>query len=285
MTVAKTYPTITNFSIASKIIGDPPFTITNPSSNSSGSFTYTSSNSSVATISGNTVTILTGGSTVITATQASTVNYIQGTITSNLIVMDIYNHEFYSYSATNSNILNYQIYDNSGSLISNTDISFGDMSIPDVLAFLDESGNNPYTIGIVDSSANKVRMDLAYCDVFTTFMNNTVKNNLITNVNSTYKEPHTIADSIFNLTVSGELIVCKTTGNVEVSSINLSANLLYLFDQSDPSNLGKEFKFSSTQYSLTEITSGIFKYGVPGYLNAYTIILPTSNITAYIYKI
>lgn len=74
-------PTITNFSIPTKIYGDTPFTITNPTSNSSGSFSYTSSNPSVATILGNTITILSYGNSIITATQSATDNYTSGTIT------------------------------------------------------------------------------------------------------------------------------------------------------------------------------------------------------------
>ena len=45
-----------------------------------GSFSYTSSNLSVATISGNTVTIVGAGSATITATQSETTNYTSGTI-------------------------------------------------------------------------------------------------------------------------------------------------------------------------------------------------------------
>lgn len=62
-------PTLSAFTIPVKIIGDAPFQLTSPSSNSTGAFTYTSSNPSVATISGSTVTILAIGTTTITATQ------------------------------------------------------------------------------------------------------------------------------------------------------------------------------------------------------------------------
>ena len=68
-------PTITNFSIPTKTYGDIPFQITQPTSNSSGSFSYTSSNLSVATISGNTITIVGAGSSTITATQVATADY------------------------------------------------------------------------------------------------------------------------------------------------------------------------------------------------------------------
>ena len=74
-------PTITNFSISTKIFGETPFQITPPSSNSSGLFSYASSNLSVATIFGNTITIVGVGDSTITATQEATNNYTSETIT------------------------------------------------------------------------------------------------------------------------------------------------------------------------------------------------------------
>ena len=73
-------PTITHFFIPTKTYGDPSFTATQPQSNSSGSFSYTSSNLSVATISDSTITIVGFGISIITATQAVTENYEEGII-------------------------------------------------------------------------------------------------------------------------------------------------------------------------------------------------------------
>ena len=78
--IAKANPILTNFIITRKTHGDARFNINDPSSNSPGAFTYTSSNSSVATISGKTITIIEAGSSTITATQDSTENYNSGTI-------------------------------------------------------------------------------------------------------------------------------------------------------------------------------------------------------------
>ncbi len=79
--VNKAIPTITNFSIPDKTYGDAPFQITRPTSNSSGTFSYSSSDTSVATISGNIITIVGAGTSTITATQAATPNYTSGTTT------------------------------------------------------------------------------------------------------------------------------------------------------------------------------------------------------------
>ncbi len=79
-------PSLSNFSIPAKVLGDAPFTITAPTSNSSGSFSYTSSNTAVATVSGNTITLVGLGTTNITATQAAAGAYGSGTISSSLVV-------------------------------------------------------------------------------------------------------------------------------------------------------------------------------------------------------
>lgn len=74
-------PVITGFSIANETIGDPAFTITAPASNSPGAFSYTSSNTSVASISGNTISIVGIGSTTITATQAASGSFLAASVT------------------------------------------------------------------------------------------------------------------------------------------------------------------------------------------------------------
>jgi len=70
---------------------DPSFNLTNPVSNSTGVFTYTSSNTIVATVNGTTVngttvTIHTAGSTIITATQDVSGMYTSKTATATLVV-------------------------------------------------------------------------------------------------------------------------------------------------------------------------------------------------------
>jgi uncharacterized protein YjbI with pentapeptide repeats len=80
-------PTLGAFTVPAKILGDASFNLTAPTSNSTGAFTYDSSNVAVATVtSGGTVTIVGVGTTTITATQAATDNYAAGTITATLVV-------------------------------------------------------------------------------------------------------------------------------------------------------------------------------------------------------
>ena len=80
-----TVPTLSWFLIQ-KTVGDADFQITAPTSNSNGVFTYSSSDTSVATINGTTVKIINAGSSIITASQAETLNYNAVTITATLQV-------------------------------------------------------------------------------------------------------------------------------------------------------------------------------------------------------
>jgi uncharacterized protein YjbI with pentapeptide repeats len=89
LVVSSIAPTISNFTVAAKNFGDAPFSLTAPTSNSGGTFTYTSSNTAVATISGTTVTIVSAGSSTITATQAVSGNYTSGTVVATLTVNQI----------------------------------------------------------------------------------------------------------------------------------------------------------------------------------------------------
>jgi hypothetical protein len=72
--------------LSSKIYENISFTIPPPTSNSTGSFSYSSSDRSVATISENVITIVGVGTSTITATQQATQNYISSKIITNFQV-------------------------------------------------------------------------------------------------------------------------------------------------------------------------------------------------------
>ncbi len=79
-------PTLGAFTIPTQILGSGTYIITDPTTNSTGAFTYTSSNTSVATVSGNTVTIVGVGTTTITATEAADANYLTTSVSTPLVV-------------------------------------------------------------------------------------------------------------------------------------------------------------------------------------------------------
>ncbi len=87
ITVSGVAPTLgpwPDFSIAYGSIGSA--TLVPPSSNSTGAWTYTSSNPAVASISGNVITFNAVGSTVITGVQAASGAYLAATATRTLTV-------------------------------------------------------------------------------------------------------------------------------------------------------------------------------------------------------
>jgi len=81
-------PLLNSFTIPTKTYGAAAFNLTAPATSSDGAFTYTSSNTSVATVNSTTgaVTIVGIGSTTITASQLATSVYAAGTITATLSV-------------------------------------------------------------------------------------------------------------------------------------------------------------------------------------------------------
>jgi hypothetical protein len=90
-TLTVTSPTLANFPNIYKLVGDPDFTITPPTSNSLGIFSYTSSDTTVAIVDSFTgiVTILNSGITTISAIQESYgdlgIGIISATLTVNLL--------------------------------------------------------------------------------------------------------------------------------------------------------------------------------------------------------
>ena len=86
LTVNKRAPII-SFSDITKTLGEANFSLS-ASSSSTGAYTYTVSDTSVATISGNTVSLVGTGSTTITVNQAATSNYLSGVASMTLTVND-----------------------------------------------------------------------------------------------------------------------------------------------------------------------------------------------------
>jgi hypothetical protein len=84
--VPGTAPSLGVFSIPNRSFGSPSFTLNPPPSTSPGTWSYSSGNTNVATVSGNTVTIRGVGTAVITATQAESGNFLAASARGNLVV-------------------------------------------------------------------------------------------------------------------------------------------------------------------------------------------------------
>ena len=81
-------PVIGALTIPTATVGDAPFDLVDPTSDSPGSFSYTSSNTAVATITGNTVFVVGPGTTEITAIQAASPPFVSGQVKAELYVYD-----------------------------------------------------------------------------------------------------------------------------------------------------------------------------------------------------
>ena len=91
LTINKADPTIV-FNDVTKNFGDVDFDLV-ASSNSSGTFSFIVSDTSVATVSSSTITIIGGGSTIVTLNQAEVNNYNAGIATMTLTVNTVsYTH-------------------------------------------------------------------------------------------------------------------------------------------------------------------------------------------------
>ena len=77
---------LSGFNPLSKTLYDGSFTITPPNTDSTGAFSYVSSDTNVATISGTTVTIVAAGVSIITATQDADATHLSNTISADLNV-------------------------------------------------------------------------------------------------------------------------------------------------------------------------------------------------------
>lgn len=84
--IGQATPTLSWIAPLVKTMGDASFDLPNPSSPSTGAYTFTSSNAAVATVSGRTVTLVGDGVATLVATQAAAGNYTQATVDTTLTV-------------------------------------------------------------------------------------------------------------------------------------------------------------------------------------------------------
>jgi hypothetical protein len=204
-------------------------------------------------------------------TNSKYTNYVFSTFTvatpPPLYPLNTYNHTFYTYSSANPTVLTRTIYNAAGVQQSVTDMSFGGQNIQTVLTALD-TGSGPYTIGIRDTSNNKVSMDLAFFGAYNTTLTQTQQNNIMTYVNTNFKEPRTAATT-YAVTVSGGVF------NINGSYQNLTfvSGNLYVFDQSSPTNIGNLLVLGTTlDVSSSIVGNNVIYSGTPGSANAYTLI-------------
>jgi uncharacterized protein YjdB len=100
LTVNKGTPNLGTFIIYKQLLANVSFTVTPPQSNSTGTFTYTSPDDSVASVvNGSTITLHKAGTATITATQADDDNFNTANTTAELTVFEQLSLSRYSYNS------------------------------------------------------------------------------------------------------------------------------------------------------------------------------------------
>ncbi len=105
--VGKTDPTISGFPAINKFVNDAAFSLTTPTSNSTGEFFYISTNPAVAIVNGTTITLTGAGTCNIIAIQYANGIYNAGTISATLTVTQVLSYNspnVYVKSTTISNL-------------------------------------------------------------------------------------------------------------------------------------------------------------------------------------
>lgn len=154
--VVKALPVLSNFAAISKYYYDDTFTLKTPTSTSTGVLSYTSDNTSVATISGTTVTIQGTGICNITATQAENGSYCSGSILAALTVNvvnvvtkngQITNTDI-NYISKNGKIKSNQGLNRNGEIkTTKSPILIGDAYLGGIVAYFFVSGDTGYVAG------------------------------------------------------------------------------------------------------------------------------------------
>ncbi|WP_111309042.1 LamG-like jellyroll fold domain-containing protein [Confluentibacter sediminis] len=175
-------PTLSSFGDINKMFFDGTFALKAPVSNSLGNFTYSSSNSAVATVIGNVVTIKGPGTATITATQAAVGGFDQAFITANLRVnlTEAILTNFGESIATKINYVNAngKISDEKGMVSGGKLINVKSPlnTDPNLMVWLDSEAKSSYN-----------RLDNTWYDLSGHFNNGLLKNNFnynLSNVNS-----------------------------------------------------------------------------------------------------
>jgi len=211
-------PTLTWLDI-SQNFADVSFTLVAPSSNSTGAFTYSSSNLLVASISGNIVTIVGAGSTTITATQDETTNYTSGNTS---VTVNVEKAQPIITTTIPSNLAFGDTFFNLNASSINTDISFN-------YAIADISGN--IDVVTIDSSGNVTLIGGGWTKI-----------TIIQYETQNYKSAEAIVILFVNpddVTITAETEFINTYGNIpfKINAISSNKDTLFRYDISGNANV------------------------------------------------
>mgnify|MGYP001112251244 CR=1 FL=1 len=191
------------------------------------------------------------------------------------ISLNRYYYSFYSYNPSeDANVIKSFTYDNTQTLVETKDISFNTKSPTEMITFLENSGTNPYAVG-KSGAADFRSMDLAFGGVYKKGFKETQRQALMTYLNTTYKNIHARAVQEYAVTVSNHKYYLD--GNGPAYTVYATTSGIYVFDQSDSTNVTHPLVIGETDGAGTDYGSGTYyssmiTEGTIGSLNGYTIV-------------
>ena len=238
LTVNPIDPELSGFSDITKNYQDANFNLSNPSSNSSGAFTFKTVDanndeitSDVATVSGRAVTVLNVGEVTIRATQAATRNYISASRNTTLTVSPI-DPQLSGFSNITKN---YQ------------DANFN-LSNPS------SNSSGAFTFKTVDANNDDITSDVATVSVVDSVYKVTVLNAGTATIRATQNATRNYISASINTTLTVNPIDPQLRGFSNITKNYQAAN----FDLSNPtSNSSGTFIFKTVDANNNDLTSDV----------------------------
>jgi uncharacterized protein YjdB len=262
--------TVLTLDAISKTFGDGDFTVA-ATSNSGGTIVYTSSNTSVATISGNTVTIVGAGTSAITAAQAESGNYNASQTTAtltvknatgNLMLSDI-NKTFgdadftLEASSSSQGALTYSSSNTSVATVSGSTVTIVGAGTSTITASQAGSGNYGSETTSAKLSVAMAAQTLTL-DVATSASLGAVSgsNTLTIKTTSSLSLPVTVTISTGASTATGTLTATENAGEYTLSNVNHAGHIVFNATQAGSANQNEASLSKSLEVTMAtqEIT-------------------------------
>lgn len=268
-TIPPASPTLT-FNNMNATYGNGAFIITQPTTDSGGSFSYSVIGGSSVSISGTTVTILGVGTTTIRASQAASGNFLAGTVDGTIVV----NKATPSLTVSKNRYIT--------KYILNGTINFDVFSTNAESGFTRQfSSNATGIISILNSASPSATITgsgtttINVTQTTTTNYNAVTINQIITFVIVGQNQSYT-SENMSSLDLSGTNLSGSTFSSCDLTSANLTNANLTKSVFSGSTNLTSANLYNATVDSSTNLTSSTLTSIRSGRITGFTTLLPPS---------